>query len=220
MIEKDVNREYVLSIFYSIWFKPREVYRNFKDKEQTLTLRLAILWGISLALFKSISSQQELSIGSFFTLNLIIGSIYGVIGLDVTSGLLSLAGKLLKGKGYFEDIKKAVALSKIPIIWGVMIFLIQLIVFGKDVYYVANKIDIRDQISFAIVEKGLTSNNLLLSTFAILCSVIYIALFIWSYIILLKCLSEAQGFSIWKAALGWVIISHNLFANNTYLWGL
>lgn len=126
--------------------------------------------------------------------SVVIGPISGLLGLFISGALLNVTGRWLRGKGYPAEVRAAVAWSAVPRIWGAILILARLFVFGYVAYLNA-------------YIGAISSSSLLTlaSVFGLLESIVAI----WAFVVLLKCLGEAHHFSAWRA-LGAILLAAGL----------
>ncbi len=172
-----------------MWVRPRETIRAILSYNKSYLLALLYwIYGFPLLL----QSAQNFYIGDRYSLPIIgmgaaIGAaIVGFIGINVSSALFYWAGRWMGGTGAFQDIRAAVAWAGVPNIASIVIWLIQVGMFGNKV--------------FSIIFFGMPLGNMQLKV-TYICSIVSIVIMIWGFVILLKSLGEAQRFSAWKALL-------------------
>jgi hypothetical protein len=129
-------------------------------------------------------------------LSLTVGPLAGLLSLYIYSALLRITGRWLRGKGYPAEIRAAIAWSRVPRIWGAILLIVQLLVFGYVAYINAYI--------------GAVNSSSLLTLGAVF-TLLESAVAIWSFVILLQCLGEAHHFSAWRA-LGAVLLAYALIA--------
>jgi hypothetical protein len=119
-----------------------------------------------------------------FTQAAIVGPIAGLIALYLVAAMTSWTGKWIRGKAPSRNIRAAIAWSGVPIIWALVLWIPQVILFGRDL--------------FTTKVPGIHAKPFSLFMFLGF-GVIYITILIWASIVYLKCLGQIQGFSLWKA---------------------
>ncbi|MDF2548239.1 MAG: hypothetical protein K0R93_3137 [Anaerosolibacter sp.] len=183
-----------LNPWISIWTKPRATIRQILDsKSQAYINILAMAGGIATALDKASEKNYGDTNGVFSILIMAIfgGAIGGLITLYIGSALIYWTGKWIGGQGEYDEIKVAAAWANVPLIWGLLLWIPTIALYGSAYF------------SSDLADLGYSMG---LSIFAIILSIIAVILGVWSFIIQLKCLGEAQRFSAWKA-LGNIILS-------------
>lgn len=178
-----------LNPWFSIWTKPRATIRQILDsKSEAYIHMLAIAGGITSALNNA--SQRNHGGGynlfSMLALAIFIGSISGLISLYIGSAIVYWTGKWIGGQGEYDEIKVSTAWANIPVIWKLVLWIPTLALVGRGSF--PRNIFALDHIG------GLPIITILLGIIAVIVG-------IWTFIIQLKCLAEAQRFSAW-AALG------------------
>lgn len=129
---------------------------------------------------------DEMGLWSILLVAAFIGPISGLISLYVYGALIGWTGKWLGGKAYVEDIRAAIAWANVPAIWLAWVWLVELPVFGNEMFTSATpRID--QSLPLALLLIGL--------------SVIEVVVGIWAVILYLRALGQVQQFSAWKALL-------------------
>ncbi|MCW8091414.1 YIP1 family protein [Alteromonas sp. ASW11-130] len=171
----------------SIWFTPRRTIQYIIDTNpEKYVIVLAALSGFNQALGQSITEDGSESLGLILklTLALFLGPLIGIIGLYIFAALTSFTGRWLGGASSSLNIRAAIAWSYVPNIASLFLWVPFLLMFGSEL---ANP-------HSPHVATGMTP------AFAIIIlSLVSIVLGIWSFIIAIKCISQVQKFSIWRA---------------------
>ncbi len=158
-----------------IWLKPRLVFRYFFDNESIYCVWiLATLGGVAW----EISDYDNLNSASTLISLVCSGSIVGMFRLFIGSWILQLSGSLLKGNASRKDLARVWAWSSAPDFFYI-IATFYLVTCFTDVY---DSFDSIQNIWHMII------GSVLVATIVV--SVI------WSYIILIAGVSEAQGFTL------------------------
>jgi hypothetical protein len=130
------------------------------------------------------STGDTLSVPVIFLTCAIAGPIGGVLTLYLGGGLLKWTGTWLGGQASARHLRAALAWSSVPSVWALLLWKPELALFGQELFTSETpRIDASPMLSLA-----------LLGFFALELTVA-----IWTIIILLKCIGEAQKFSAWKA---------------------
>lgn len=181
-----------LNPWFSMWTKPRATMRQILDsKSQQHILLLAAVTGIGTMLdqasMKSIGDNwagNPAFLAGILVAALTIGPIGGILRMYIASALLSWTGKWIGGQASYDEIKAAFAWSNVPLIWGLITWVIELGLFGAENF--TSKTPVID------ASIGLTA-----AFFAF--ALIDLTIGIWAIVVYLKALAEAQKFSAWKA---------------------
>ena len=175
--------------WFAIWMRPRATMRSILDSDpEYLVFLLGILLGISDSLGRSYAKN----LGDMFTVPAIIalGAIMGPLGgltlLYGASALITWTGKLLGGQGSYTHIRAAFAWSSVPLVWSLLLWVPGMALFGNEL--------------FTRETPRMDSNAGLQAAYACWC-VLQVIVFLWSLIVFLKCLAEAQRYSTWRALL-------------------
>jgi len=176
-----------LSPFLSIWVKPRETIRKIVETDPTKhVILLAMLAGIGQALDRASSRNAGDTIPLLAILGvcIILGPIGGIISLYLGGALYRWSGSWLGGKASSEEVRAAIAWSSIPTIFILPLWILELLIFGEEM--------------FTSSTPNIDANPLLL---AILLGFAAIELVVglWALVVFLQSLGEVHGFSGWKA---------------------
>lgn len=176
-----------------IWFKPRETIREIIQYNPKFRfIILSFLYGLPMLLHmaQNISLGERFSAGGISIAALILATFVGMLGLTIASGLVYWTGKWIGGNGSFHEVRAAVSWSNVPNIVAIIIWAILIFSFKKDIFMA----EFGEQ-NFVGTQLMLVSGSLIIQAI----------LSIWSFIILVKGLGEAQGFSAWKGVLNVLI---------------
>ena len=110
--------------------------------------------------------------------------------INLAAGLFYWTGKWIGGIGTFQNIRGAVARSNVPSLVNTLIWIMNMLMFGKRIF------------SAGFFVMPVLGGEL---AFVVLVSFVQLAVAVWAFIILLKALGEAQGFSAWKGLLNVLI---------------
>lgn len=178
----------------TIWFHPRQTVRNHLErlKDSMMILIIAWLTGISIALDKSteknmgvLEGPQQILASSFF-----IGGILCILFWYLYSYLLSWTGRWLKGKANASEIRTILSFSFIPIVFSLILWVPRGLVLGDQTF---------------IAEPAF--NNSFQAGIYLSIVILDVILAFWSILSMVICLSELQGFSVWKAILNILIVA-------------
>ena len=191
-----MKKQLSLNPWINIWVKPRKTIQELV--QYNVNYRLITICGlygflhILYFLLKSPYLEKAIELKNYNSLaSLIIGSLIfaipaGYILVNLTSLFLFLAGKLIKAKGSFKEVRAAFYWSTIPIIPSLFILNILMIVFAKQ-FEMFEKTTVTPQSSSLFVFFGFTQ----------------LFLGFWGFIVTLKSLAQVQGFSAWMGLLNY-----------------
>ena len=178
-----------------MWTKPRDTIQQLIDSDdpKKMVLFLAAITGISnilrSAAGNNIGDQQPLV--GIIAGALIVGPIAGVIGLYISGMLLSWTGKWIGGRASAEYVRTAIAWAHIPIIWTVIFWIPEILIFGPE--------------SFGKPDENSLATTAPYAFYAVGFGIIKMTASVWAFILLLKGLGQVQGFSAWKALWNLII---------------
>ncbi|MHB8842535.1 MAG: YIP1 family protein [Candidatus Aquicultor sp.] len=193
------------SFWFSTWTQPRATIRNVHELKPLYWVPIIALASINASLndFK-IQSGDLTPMWSSIGTSLVIGIPLTLVMFYIQVALLEFTGRSLGGKATYERIQTAVALSRIPIVWVLSVWVAKLALFGEKAFRQGSM----PQGSFfnnAIVFfNPLNSTPSEVSWFGVL-GVISAIISVWAFIILLNCLSEVQEFSTGTALINVVV---------------
>jgi hypothetical protein len=171
----------------TIFNRPRETIRKIlRFNTNYHVLLLAMLGGIASAIDKAAANTlgNYMSITAILIFTIIAGAIGGLLSLYVFSGLLKLTGDWIGGKASYGGIRTVFSWSMVPLVWGMILWIPQLLIFGQEVFSSSTVIFDSSRVFILL---------------AALFFIIDFVLWAWNVIILVIGLSEVQKFSIWKA---------------------
>ncbi|MGY0653103.1 YIP1 family protein [Luteimonas sp. A537] len=179
-----------------MWSRPRETIQSIVSRDPThLVVPLAALSGISEALDKASTKSlgDSMELPAIFALAIVAGAISGVVGLYILCYLLKLSGRWLGGKSSSVNIRAATAWSSVPIIWALLLWVPELLIFGKDLFTTAApSITARPAVYFGFLG-------------------VELAIAIWGVVVFCKALGQVQAFSAWRA-LGSAVLAFFIVA--------
>lgn len=181
--------------WFTIWTRPRATMQSILDHDPE---QMVFLLGILLGIYDFLSRASAKNMGDMFTvpaifaLCIIMGPTGGLMLLYGVSALIKWTGKLLGGHGSHIEIRAAFAWSSVPLIWSLVVWIPVIALFGQEAFTKETpKIDSSIALQIEMVCWGCMQ----------------VVTFIWSFIIFLKCLAEAQRFSAWRSLLNLVLSS-------------
>jgi hypothetical protein len=176
-------------IFTRIWTSPRSVFRYLHtyqyDKYVSLLLILAgIAKGFDQAATKNMGDSSSLPV--IIGICVVVGGLFGWITYYFYAGLLSWTGKWIKGTATTKEILRVIAYGMLPSIISLVFVVIQIIVYGEEIFKKEGNI-----IRGSTIEDAVFYISLLWQ----------FTLVIWTMILIVVGISEVQKFSIGKAIL-------------------
>lgn len=188
------NGEQILNPWISMWTKPRETIRQIVATDpQRMVLLLAAVVGVSNFLDRAAARGMgdRIELPLILAAAVIAGPIFGIVSFYVGGLLLRWTGGWLGGTAGAKNIRAAMAWSNVPVIWAMLLWIPKLSLIGHE--------------AFTSDTPWInTSGSLQLALVGFILAKTVVA--IWTLVLFLKCLSQVQGFSAWKA-LGNLLLS-------------
>lgn len=175
-----------LNPWISILTNPRRTIRTIVDSNPNHRLLiLSAIYGFSslLGIAQNLRLGDNLDNISIIIPALILAPIWGYLLFTLSSWFLLVSGRWLKGEGNYKEIRSALAWSKVPMIATILMWIILLILFKKELFQSSSQ--------------EIISSGKLMSLFLVL--LIQLTASIWSIVIYVNTLAEVQKFSILKA---------------------
>ncbi len=175
------------SPWFTMWTQPRQTIRHIVNTDPYYHVKLlAAIAGIGHALNRASnrSAGDDLPLIAILLLAVVVGSIGGIISLHISGALLKWTGGWIGGNAQKHEIRAAIAWSSVIAIWLMILWIPQLLLFGKEM--------------FTTETPRMDSSTFLTILFWSL-ALIEMVFGIWAFIVYLKSLGEVQGFSAWKA---------------------
>lgn len=173
--------------FLSIWIQPRRTIRRIVDSNPgKYVVVLAMLAGIEQVLGRAAwrSLGDYLSLAAILGISFIFGPIFGVISLYIGGVLYRWSGSWIGGRASSEEVRAAMAWSSIPTICTLPLWILELLIFGEELFTSSTpRIDA----------------NPFLFIILLPLAVIELILSVWAFVLLLQSLGEVHQFSAWKA---------------------
>ncbi|HSH67961.1 MAG TPA: Yip1 family protein [Bacteroidia bacterium] len=176
-------------VFTQIWFSPRKIFRFINDTwYENHMIPLLCLAGIARAFDNAYSGHMgnTMSLLGIMCLCIIGGGLFGWIWVYLYSALIAWTGKWFKGQGDAQSIMRVMAYASIPTITTLILFLIQIIIYGNSLF----------QSDLPLLDSDNTSIII-----ANLFSLIKICLGLWTVVLSVVGISEVQKISIGEAIL-------------------
>jgi hypothetical protein len=172
------------------WLHPRLAQQRALRQGSFLSLLpLPLAAGVVASLTQAAQSNlgaRGLSMEGLLVLGFVIGSLWGVLMLFITSGLLYLTARRDEAKVPFREIRTVVALSRAPLATALLFWLTATLTIGPDLY-----------VDLTIVPSSLGPAALLEVGLLYLSTA---ACWLWSLVVLVVGIAEVQRSSVWRAA--------------------
>jgi Yip1 domain len=180
--------------FLTIWTRPRATIRGIVDTNPFLhVIPLALVRGIVQTIDRAVQQNAgvALSLPTILALAVFLGPLGGLIGLFVGGWFTRTSGRWLGGSATPEQVRAAIAWSSVPDLATIPILMIQIGLFGREMFTLQKPTIWSDPLHGAIL---------------VVSGLLEAVLGIWSFVILLKCVGEVQGFSAWRALGSFILI--------------
>lgn len=185
--------------WFSIWVRPRSTLRGILDRPRGRSVFwLAMAGGIAHYFHAVKFSGQTMealneSAGTLTTLELLVsiaagGAIGGLLIVYLGAALLGWTGSLFGAGGRDKHLEVALAWSAVPMIWGLPAWLLLLPVEHQALFV--------GLVPTGVAHIGLSG----------LLAIAQLVIPVWWFVVFLKCVGEAQGYSAWHA------LANTLFA--------
>ncbi|MED3661525.1 YIP1 family protein [Ureibacillus sp. FSL K6-8385] len=165
--------------FLSVWMHPKKTARYVVQEKSLLFVFLILYLGYFGTFFSSYDPEifPEIPIWALILISVIASPFIAVISNAFSALGIWLFGKLFAGKGTYQQIFKAIALSALPSIVLIPIYLLWFLI---------------DSNSFLYPGEGF-------SFFSILSNLAIFVTSIWAIVISIAAIAEIHQFSNWKA---------------------
>lgn len=175
-----------LNPFLTVWLHPKITARYVIEHKSMLYVLLIISIGYPGSVASGLINSRlshDFPIWAILLLIVILSPIFGIISTGFYAGVIWLTGKLFKGLASYKTLFKAFSLISIPYIALLPIILIWLFTDSTSLFYPEQS----ESYGFLNVT-GILITGILISTVSI-----------WSFVIAVAVVAEAEKFSIWKA---------------------
>ena len=183
---ESINKQ-TLNPWVSMWLKPKATIQQIVDTnpERSVLVLVAII-GVSEALNNAIRRNMGDTRGlpMIFLIAATLGPVVGVIGLYLSSWLVSVSGHWIGGQASSRSIRAAIAWSNVPMIWAAALWIPELALYSQVLF---------------TTEATFSSNSL--AYFFLGCRAIELTAVMWTFVLLGKCIGHLQGFSFLKTFL-------------------
>ncbi|MGF1528631.1 MAG: YIP1 family protein, partial [Candidatus Competibacterales bacterium] len=132
---------------------------------------------------------QSITLAASVTLAVavVMGPVLGALNLLIGSTLMLWTGRWLNGQAFGQTIKAAWAWSSVPTIWGLWLWIPQLVVYSYISTYRFSR------------SPSVTPDDLRFTLVVLTSLLVQIVITLWGLVVFLQCLRQVQGFSAWKA---------------------
>lgn len=166
----------------SMWTRPRATIQSIVDTNpEKHVLLLASISGVSRALDKaSFNNLADTAPLSMVFVSAMGGVVSGVVGLYICGFLLRHSARWIGGSANAEKTRAAIAWSNVPIAWGMLIWVPQLMLFGRELFSASTPR--MDASPFAALGLG----------------TLELGVGVWAMILFFKSIGQVNGFSAWR----------------------
>jgi hypothetical protein len=183
-----VPLESAIRHWLSIWVRPRATIRAIVAKDPTRSvLLLAAVGGVvevlDRASWQSLGDTWELR-GVLF-LAALIGPSYGIVILYVWTWCIAFTGRVIGGRATVANVRAATAWATVPIaVVALPTWLASIPVIGAEWF---------------TTETPRVDASLALTIYWVVSGLLAVTAGVWALVLFLKCLSEVQAYSMWRA---------------------
>ena len=173
----------------SMWTRPRATIQSIVDTNpEKDVLLLASISGVSRALDKaSINNLADTAPLSMVFVAAIGGIVSGVVWFYIFGFLLRHSAHWIGGNANAEKTRAAIAWSSVPVAWGMLIWLPQLALFGRELFSASTpRMD-----ASPLVALGL--------------GMLELGVGVWAMILFFKSIGQVNGFSAWRGLASFLI---------------
>jgi len=173
----------------SMWTRPRATIQSIVDTNpEKDVLLLASISGVSRALNKaSINNLADTGPLSMVFVAAIGGVVSGVVGLYIFGFLLRHSAYWIGGNANAEKTRAAIAWSSVPVAWGMLIWLPQVALFGRELFSASTPR--MDASPFTVLGLGMLE----------------LGVGVWAMILFFKAIGQVNGFSAWRGLASFLI---------------
>lgn len=173
----------------TIWRHPRRTIQAIIDTDPTRSvLMLTALMGIAEMLRRAVSMHMSDQYGWpwIVVLSVVWGPLLQAVGLYLSAALLSVTGRWIGARGNAQQLRAAIAWSRIPAIWSIAVWGVGAALFG-EVFFTEAALAAQADSPASLVAFGMR--------------VWIVVLQAWSAVLYAECVAQVQGFSAWRALL-------------------
>lgn len=176
-----------------MWVRPRETIRAIIQFNPAYMYPfLCVIYGFPMLLqvAQNFAMGDRYPLAGIVIVSLLLAGIIGALMINISTALFYWTGKWIGGTGTYQTIRAAVAWSNIPNLVNILVWIMNIGVFGDRLF------------KQNFVETPFVGGELGIIFFS---SIVQLVVGVWAFIIILKALGEVQGFSAWKALLNVII---------------
>lgn len=173
--------------YVTMWTEPKTTLRKvLKENPKQGFIVLSFFYGLvqGLNLAQGLSFGKDLSLWMILLTVLLLAIPIGVIYFNVSAAFFYFVGKLIKGKGSFIEVRASVVWANVTQIASALISGFMVLYFQKSFFLNEFLLQPFEQTPLIFVTIFLLSQ---------------IVLSVWTFVIFVAALSEAQQISIWKS---------------------
>ena len=181
----------VSSTWIGILFQPRATIRKIIETQPS---KHVILLGALVGIYQFLNNASGNNLGESMPLFAILGlaitagPIAGIAGVYLGGALFWWTGKLLKGQASPQEVRAAFAWSSVPSVLMLPLVAVEIFIMREALFSERE-----------LILSGSPSVDLFLAILLFAMGLAMIVASIWQLVLLVKCLSEVNGFSAWRA---------------------
>lgn len=177
--------------FLRMLVEPRKTLRKYlEDGSPKIVLALAGLFGIE----NSLNWSNVYNFGDKFGLKtllaaaVLLGPFMGILIIYFQGFLISMTGSWIGGKAKASDTRLALAFGNIPSVFVLPLW-VPVLLYGGEKAFTSSQLDL----------SGGAASAAFAGVVLMQIGIIKMIMGVWTFILVLKGISETQGFSLWKA---------------------
>jgi hypothetical protein len=172
--------------FLTIWTRPRATIRGIVNTNPDYrVLPITIAGGIleALQLESLVFAGKQPTVPTILLIAVVIGPPLGLILLYASAWIVEMSCRLLGGQADSREVRSALAWSSVPLLATAPLWIIQLALFGSELFTLAASISAQPARLYPLAATAVPE----------------LILEIWWMVVTVKALGEVQRFSAWKA---------------------
>lgn len=180
----------------TVWYAPRQTLLQILSTDPTRDIGVLVILSMIVQLIiyaYQTDLADEYPVMTMIATGVLLSIAGGYILLYIFSWLLKFTGDLLGGEASSSDLRVVIAWSLVPFIFTIFLYVVDAVVFKK--YF------------FSSVKEAMIYQYPWFTNYLYWRGVAQLFLYLWSIVIFIVMLSEAQSFSVVWAVLNLILLS-------------